>query len=81
VTERDWIKQHRRDPAVRSWLRDHPPPDEWRGTPMQWAFTERPEPSRVLPVVLAGLALFGITRLVNLWTGPIKIQPRPPRPQ
>ena len=72
--ERRWIKQHRSDPAVRAWLRDHPPPAEWEGSPMQWAFTERPDASRVLPALAVAAGLFGVVWLVN------RIAPASPPP-
>ena len=37
-----WIRKHRTDPAVRAWLEKHPPPAEWTGTPLEWAYEERP---------------------------------------
>jgi hypothetical protein len=28
--------------AVREWLKDHPPPAEWKATALEWAWTEMP---------------------------------------
>lgn len=39
---RGWIERHRDDPAVAAWLKKNPPPAQWQGTPMEWAFTEMP---------------------------------------
>lgn len=52
-----WVKVHRRDPAVRQWLVDHPPPSGWRGTPLQWAYTEMPNPDSVVGQLLMYLGL------------------------
>ena len=37
-----WIATFERHPEVVTWLRKNPPPPDWHGTPMQWAYTEMP---------------------------------------
>ena len=38
----EWCKAHARSRKVRAWLARNPPPKEWRGSPMEWAYTEMP---------------------------------------
>lgn len=47
---RDWWHSLTGDQRgmVRAWLRDHPPPSEWRGTPIDWAYTEGPDVTTAL---------------------------------
>jgi hypothetical protein len=58
--ERRWINEHHRDPQVKAWLRDHPPPPEWEGSPLQWAYTEMPQPTTGM---IVGLGLIGVAGL------------------
>ena len=37
-----WCKRNRYHPAVLAWLEKHPPPPEWQGTRLEWAYTEMP---------------------------------------
>lgn len=63
--ERRWINEHRGDPKVREWIRDHPPPPEWEGSAMQWAYTEMPQGGKMTAVVI-GVGLLGLTGLA-MW--------------
>jgi len=38
-----WIKENRRSKEVIEWLSNNPPPEEWTGTRMEWAYTEMPQ--------------------------------------
>lgn len=49
-----WCARHQDDPMVRWWLGRNPPPTEWQGTPMEWAYTEMPVPIAWLAWVLEG---------------------------
>lgn len=48
-----WIKAHRKDMRVLRWLRDNPPPAEWKGTAMEYAFSEMPDPGDPPPPKVA----------------------------
>jgi len=37
-----WVQAYDGDQAVEKWMEDNPPPEDWHGTPMQWAWTEMP---------------------------------------
>jgi hypothetical protein len=37
-----WCDTHFTDPRVMAWLERNPPPLMWRGTPLEWAYTEMP---------------------------------------
>lgn len=39
---RNWIREYQNNPGVIRWLSENPPPAEWQGTPMEWAFEEMP---------------------------------------
>lgn len=52
-----WCRKNRRNPAVRQWLADNPPPPDWQGSKLQWAFTEGPFGGRNLVIILAISAL------------------------
>lgn len=41
---RAWVAAHRKDTRVLRWLKDNPPPADWKGTAMEYAFTEMPDP-------------------------------------
>lgn len=38
----DWCKRNRYHPLVIAWLEKFPPPAEWKGTRLEWAYTEMP---------------------------------------
>jgi hypothetical protein len=35
-----WCKQFGQHPRVVKWLKDNPPPSDWRGTPAEFAYAE-----------------------------------------
>jgi len=37
-----WIAEHQNDARVLDWLKRNPPPIEWRGTAMEYTYTEMP---------------------------------------
>lgn len=37
-----WIAKYENNKACQQWLVDHPPPEGWHGTPMEYAFDEGP---------------------------------------
>lgn len=39
-----WCKRNYNDPAVRKWVEENPPPKEWEGSRIEWAYTEMPTP-------------------------------------
>ena len=43
-----WWAQHHNRAAVERWLKANPPPEGWRGTPLDYAYTERPDLSAFL---------------------------------
>lgn len=62
---RKWIKEHRQDPKVKAWLKKHPPPPEWEGSRMEYAYTEMPQVSSVL--IVGGIAAAGTLLAYLLW--------------
>ena len=49
-----WCDENAKNPKVRAWLKDHPPPKEWTGSRLEWAFTEMAS----VDVVVDGIASF-----------------------
>lgn len=39
---RAWCERYGKLPAVQKWLRENPPPAEWRGSPVEYAYLEMP---------------------------------------
>ncbi len=37
---RDWCEKYKHDVGVLYWLEHNPPPAEWTGSVLEWAFTE-----------------------------------------
>ncbi len=37
-----WIVRHKHNRGLKAWLRENPPPKEWTGSRLQWAYTEMP---------------------------------------
>jgi hypothetical protein len=37
---RTWCETFENDSKVKAWIEKNPPPPDWKGTPIQWAFTE-----------------------------------------
>lgn len=74
---RTWVREHRQDPKVRAWLKANPPPADWDGSALEWAYTERPDVSAgsIVGVLVGGAALLGLGKLALDWLAP---QP-PPR--
>lgn len=46
-----WCADNATDPVIARWLTRHPPPREWRGSGMEWAWHARPIPLRELATV------------------------------
>lgn len=38
----DWCKRNANNPRVLEWLKRNPPPKDWRGSVLEWAYTEMP---------------------------------------
>lgn len=38
----EWCQRHANNKGLRAWLATNPPPPEWEGTDVQWAYTEMP---------------------------------------
>lgn len=57
MTERDWIRKHKNDQKVKAWIRSNPPPAEWRGSKLSYAYLNMLLYSKV--AFMAGLA-FGL---------------------
>ena len=38
----EWVTRNYENDKVRRWLTDNPPPPEWTGSAMEYAFTEMP---------------------------------------
>lgn len=43
-----WVSKHRRDPRVTRWLTKHPPPAEWEGSAIEYAYLEMPDLNSVV---------------------------------
>lgn len=41
-TQQQIMKSAEFQARARKWLKSNPPPADWRGTPMEWAFCEMP---------------------------------------
>ena len=37
-----WCKHYENDPRVLAWLEKNPPPKEWQGSRLEYAYTEMP---------------------------------------
>ena len=48
-----WVRENRRNPDVRSWAASNPPPDDWEGTELEWAYTAMPNPEKVRTLLWA----------------------------
>lgn len=46
---RDWCERYKYDGRVLAWLAKFPPPPEWKGTALEYAYTE-------MPFLLGGIA-------------------------
>jgi len=46
-----WKRKNENDARVLKWIAAHPPPEEWTGTPLEYAFVEMP----VTPALQADL--------------------------
>ena len=44
----DWIRKYRRDPRVVKWIARHPPPVEWEGRAIEYAYLEMPDPDSLI---------------------------------
>lgn len=39
---KSWIEKYENDPRVKKWLSENPPPKNWKGDAILYAFTEMP---------------------------------------
>lgn len=37
---KDWCSRNAKHPDVLAWLKNNPPPLDWKGTPTEYAYTE-----------------------------------------
>lgn len=39
---RRWCRANSHNPKVLAWIEKNPPPKDWKGSKLQWAYTEMP---------------------------------------